>query len=725
MPDSRVPPVPEELVQSLNARQCVLFTGNGIAIEAGYPSWYELMAELLPVLKTRKISRGRLAELLKRGDGELAAEVIEASVDRRDLADMVSDFYDRPPRLTTTHHLLASLPLAGILVASWDSTIERLLGVRPSYWTEDLETISNLLRNDKRFLIKLNGDPGRPETFIFSTDQYRRLLRKNEIFQKFLTHLYSAYTFLFIGARLSFIESFVEELAFWSSPSRSHFALVELSPDLDVRAERLSARFGVELLPYMATEGHPQVESFLAELRSHLDSPALSGASREIEPAALDRVVLDNVGPFEHLEIDFGRGWNVLLGNNGCGKSTILRAIALGFCGDDPHAQEPASRLLRSGASAGSIELHVGSQKFVTQLSRDGRTVRARSAALTPLQAGRSVILGFPPLRGVSQKNPSGPTRGGAPYPEITDLLPLLQGGTDFRLDGAKQWIVNTWLRAKPDRPETSEEAARCVRLLETYFDILRDLTPGVEFQFSRIDLQTWQVFVTTSDGEIPIDDLSQGTNSILGWIGTLLQRMLEIHGQAAKPENEAALVLVDEIDAHMHPEWQQGLVPLIKKHFRHLQVIATSHSPLVVGKLEASEVLHVRRETETGRIRVERLNVSFQGWRADQILTGPAFDLETTIGEKARVLVDEYTSLLGKVDRSEVDERRLGELTEALRTEIPAHPETPERREAFRLLEEFLRQRLREEPREKRERIVAEARELFAEIEAMESSPR
>jgi energy-coupling factor transporter ATP-binding protein EcfA2 len=714
----------------------VLFAGNGIAIQAGYPRWHEIVQIILRELRKREIPippkiLDRAETMARQGGFDVVADLLQASVKPELLAEILLPVYAVPPRLGPFHQRLRSIPFCGILSTGWDRTLETLFSdVRTVSWPQDPGAVSELLRDPEFFLVKLNGDHRRPETFAFTPDQYRRLLRRDDLFQKFLAHLYSSYNIFFLGTRFSNIETFISELPVWDdTPKRRHFALVEDAPNLDVQAERLRAQYGIELLIYESSPGYPEVEQFLDFLYWQLDPVVQVGPSAPpkgpvpIEPATLDRVTLVNIGPFERLDLDLKADWNVLLGNNGCGKSTILRAIALGFCGDDPKAQESGATLLRVGTGTGSVELQVGNQRFVTHLSRDGRNVRVRSLALTPLQAGRSVILGFPALRGTSARNPSGPTRGGSPNPEVTDLLPLLEGGVDFRLDGAKQWIVNTQLRAEPGNGTSPEEAERFSRMRDTYFRLLGDLTPGVEYRFSRIDRQTWQVFVTTQDGEVPIDTLSQGTSSILGWVGTLLQRMFEIHSKSEHPEQEAALVLVDEIDAHMHPEWQQSIVPLLKKHFPRLQVIATSHSPLIVGNLDSEEVYHLRRLSETGKVSVERLGVSFKGWRADQILTGPAFDLDTTVSQAAQDWMGEYEALYGKTHRAPAEERRLAELKEILRTEIPSHPETPERREALRLIESYMQDQLRGLPRERREKITAEAGSLLAELDAMEKS--
>jgi len=179
------------------------------------------------------------------------------------------------------------------------------------------------------------------------------------------------------------------------------------------------------------------------------------------------------------------------------------------------------------------------------------------------------------------------------------------------------------------------------------------------------VDRNTLVVCVRTRDGTIPIDALSQGMSSILGWLGTLLQRMYEIHGASQHPEREPALLLIDEIDAHLHPEWQQALVPLMKARFPRLQVIATTHSPMVVAGMQAAEVLVARRD-ESGVARIAQAPQGFEGLRYDQILTSPVFGLSSTRSFDTRRDIDRYADLLGK-DRSEPEESELLQLKEKL----------------------------------------------------------
>ena len=74
---------------------------------------------------------------------------------------------------------------------------------------------------------------------------------------------------------------------------------------------------------------------------------------------------------------------------------------------------------------------------------------------------------------------------------------------------------------------------------------------------------------------------ISQGTQSVIGWTGVLLDRLHEVYSHEEQPREQSALVLIDEIGAHMHPLWQQTIVPGLKELFPNVQFIATSHSPL------------------------------------------------------------------------------------------------------------------------------------------------
>ena len=444
---------------------------------------------------------------------------------------------------------------------------------------------------------------------------------------------------------------------------------------MEIEAERFQTKYGIQLLTYQPTPGFPELVQFFENLRARLNALPVSVKPNELVPLTIDRIRLENIGSFENLDLAFNSTWNVLLGNNGCGKSTILKAIALCLCGDDNKAKDVAGYLLRSQTSRGTIDIWVGPQKYTTTLIRDGRTVNLKFEQVTPLQAKRWVVLGFPPLRGISQQNPKGPSGSdGSPNPEVSDLLPLISSTVDTRLDSLKQWIVNLAMRAEPGGKNSAEDQKRCNRMINSFFDLLGELTPGVSCKFKEIDRTSWRIIVTTPDGAVPLDSISQGTTSVYGWIGTLVQRMHEIYRHSPEPEKEPALVLVDEIDAHMHPEWQQMIVPLLQRKFPHLQVIATTHSPLIVGGMPVSQITRFLRE-KAGKVTMAKIDEDMTLGRTDQILTGDLFGLGSTLslGEEGEKLKAEYEQLLGITNRTKEQEERYAKLHVSLESMLPA----------------------------------------------------
>ena len=145
-------------------------------------------------------------------------------------------------------------------------------------------------------------------------------------------------------------------------------------------------------------------------------------------------------------------------------------------------------------------------------------------------------------------------------------MLPLVAGGPDPRMDDLKQWIVNIDYHTKD---ESNPNRKRYVGLLEEFFRVIGRLTEGLKVQFHKVDLELGQVVLVTDDGRVPLEAVSQGTISLFGWIGVLMQRMYEVYEREERPIEQYALVLIDEIDAHMHPYWQLKLIPLLRRSFR------------------------------------------------------------------------------------------------------------------------------------------------------------
>ena len=125
------------------------------------------------------------------------------------------------------------------------------------------------------------------------------------------------------------------------------------------------------------------------------------------------------------------------------------------------------------------------------------------------------------------------------------------------------------------------------------------------------------------STQRIYVGDLSSGSQSTLLWILWLALKMLN-HYEFVEGWNERpAVLLIDEIENHLHPTWQRRVIPALLQHFPALQIFATTHSPFVVAGLKKGQVHRLYRDDE-GTVRAELPNdVDIVGWTMDEILRG------------------------------------------------------------------------------------------------------
>ena len=133
----------------------------------------------------------------------------------------------------------------------------------------------------------------------------------------------------------------------------------------------------------------------------------------------------------------------------------------------------------------------------------------------------------------------------------------------------------------------------------------------------------------------IPICDLSDGYASLLSLVGHLFRYSLPASDWKRDPASIQGMLLIDEIDAHLHPSWQIRILSDLRKVFPNLQIIATTHSPMVVGSIQIESVRLLRRGDSGVEVLADLPSV--QGWRADQILTSILFDLETTRDQRTQ----------------------------------------------------------------------------------------
>ena len=168
-------------------------------------------------------------------------------------------------------------------------------------------------------------------------------------------------------------------------------------------------------------------------------------------------------------------------------------------------------------------------------------------------------------------------------------------------------------------------------------------------------------VWVLTDYGKVPLSRLSLGYQTVVAWTLDIAWRLLERYPDSDDPMREAAIVIVDEIDLHLHPRWQRTIRQHLTEHFPNIQFIATAHSPLMAqSSLDGNLAVLRKHEDHT-----EILNdpTVIKEWRIDQVITSELFGLESARPPEVEKALTRRHELTLQEKLSANEQRELAEL--------------------------------------------------------------
>lgn len=360
---------------------------------------------------------------------------------------------------------------------------------------------------------------------------------------------------------------------------------------------------------------------------------------------AVSSLRLKSVGLFGDASFKFDPNVNVFTGPNNTGKSTVLVSLA---------------------------EIMVYPFTFPMKLLRGGKHAHFQIA-----------MKGRPPVRGrLPIDIEDGNANEKSPYVRFlklvgyTSFVPALRTSTDFRSKGpGKQSSKRTnighmvaedgrWLRVQDmegetpseDPPTWSKELHKRNRLIgassslltdsgviqaiidldyrsyrehtpemrslvTTISEIASDITEGFEITFSGVGEDKAGLFprFRTPDGEMPLNYLSQGTQSLIQWLAYFIFNYAQYYDYPPDLRKYPSTLIVDEIDAHFHPTWQRRVIPTLLRHFPRLQLFCSTHSPLMLAGLKSGQIHLLNRKS--GKIEITRNTQDIGGWTVDEIL--------------------------------------------------------------------------------------------------------
>ena len=159
---------------------------------------------------------------------------------------------------------------------------------------------------------------------------------------------------------------------------------------------------------------------------------------------------------------------------------------------------------------------------------------------------------------------------------------------------------------------------------------LMNDATPPEISFFGKHSENEDQYMFEFEGHEAPFGSLSDGYRAFIAFVGDLISRLSEVAPQGMKMKDIPGIVLVDEVDLHLHPSWQQRVIADLARPFPKLQFIFSSHSPLIVNSLDHLNIF-MTEDAEDGSSTLVQLDEHVYGRTVDQLLKSSYFGLETT----------------------------------------------------------------------------------------------
>jgi uncharacterized protein (TIGR02646 family) len=355
----------------------------------------------------------------------------------------------------------------------------------------------------------------------------------------------------------------------------------------------------------------------------------------------ITRVRLENFRCVEELEFEVPTtGWKMLIGENGTGKSSILQAVAIALMG-----RQQARRLARLG--------DLDPEKIVRRGASSARVLVHQAAAMEPIEV-RVTRQGFEYPRGRAHQKAILLGFGSARWlprpkfirPETDDWIRVRNLVNPF----VPVCDANRWLRELGPRTNRFRAAESVVKAL------LR-LPTTARLRVVQEELRLEYEGEPRSRA-LTLDQLSDGYQSALamatGIMGPLFSKwdvMREAEG----------IVLVDELDAHLHPRWKMRIVEDLRRAFPNVQFVCSTHEPLCLRGLQDREILLLRK-AEGALVYTDELP-SPKNMRVDQLLTSRFFGLHSTLDPETERDLERYYDLLALDRHSPEQEAELREL--------------------------------------------------------------
>ncbi|XDD44695.1 AAA family ATPase (plasmid) [Leptospira sp. WS60.C2] len=349
-----------------------------------------------------------------------------------------------------------------------------------------------------------------------------------------------------------------------------------------------------------------------------------------------------NVGPIKDIKLNFDNSFNIICGQNGIGKTTILNCLAQSFSASNLTLKKKA------GTENGfwDIDVNIDGTKYENNISINAFHPNDNNNLYKILfyESSKEVIV-FKTHRDIDYIKLN--SLSNDPIKNIgTFAQETLSGSLS---DDLKNWFVNRYLFSAQSGA-LDENQLKNFELAKQCFTFLNP-----KISFCKVSPNSFDILLNDNNDEIYFEYLSSGYKSCIALLLGLIKEIEFRHKNPTKYiMNFDGIVFIDEIDLHLHPEWQATIYQILKHILPKAQIFTSTHSPHIIQIANPKEIIALTLNENLEIISNSLINSEFgcQGWTIEEILTG-VMGMTETRTEQYREIMEKFNSALENDDYS------------------------------------------------------------------------